>query len=114
MAQTQTQVDKPTRAQRQPRDTQSRQLSRYLFVVPTLIYITLTTIYPIFSNLRMSLYDVTVTTFLANNAPFIGLGNYGKVISDPAFQHALGLSLLFTGGSLVFQFIIGFALALLF
>ena len=36
------------------------------------------------------------------------------VIADPAFQNALRLSLLFTGGSLLFQFTIGFALALLF
>jgi hypothetical protein len=26
-------------------------------------------------RLHMSFYDVTVTTFLSNNAPFIGLGN---------------------------------------
>lgn len=90
------------------------QISRYIFVVPALIYITLTTVYPVFSNLRMSLYDVTVTTFLSNNADFVGLGNYSKVISDPAFQHALILSTLFTVGSLLFQFTIGFALALLF
>jgi multiple sugar transport system permease protein len=92
----------------------ARQLRHYLFVAPALLYITLTTIYPILSNLRMSLYDVTVTTFLSNNAPFIGLDNYRKVLSDPAFQHALRLSLLFTGGSLLVQFTVGFALALLF
>jgi multiple sugar transport system permease protein len=114
MAQTQTQVDKSVRAKRQARDAQARQLSNYLFVVPALLYIILTTIYPIVSNLRMSFYDVTVTTFLSNNAPFIGLDNYRKVLSDPAFQHALRLSLLFTGGSLLFQFTVGFGLALLF
>lgn len=114
MARTQTQLDKPVRARRQVQGTQALQLSRYLFVVPALLYILVTTIYPIVSNLRMSLYDVTVTTFLSNNAPFIGLGNYRTVLLDPAFQNALGLSLLFTGGSLLFQFTIGFGLALLF
>jgi multiple sugar transport system permease protein len=114
MAQTQTQVDKPVRARRQAHGSRAGQLSHYLFVVPALLYIMLTTIYPIVSNLRMSLYDVTVTTFLSNNAPFVGLGNYRKALSDPAFQHALRLSFLFTGGSLLFQFTVGFALALLF
>jgi multiple sugar transport system permease protein len=114
MTQTQTQVDKPVRTRRGARDARAHQLSTYLFVLPALLYIMLTTIYPIVSNLGMSLYDVTVTTFLSNNAPFIGLGNYRKVLSDPAFQNALRLSLLFTGGSLLFQFTIGFALALLF
>jgi multiple sugar transport system permease protein len=89
-------------------------LSRYLFVAPALIFLSLTMIYPIFSNLRMSVYDVTVSTFLSNNAAFVGLDNYVHVITDPAFQRALGHSVLFTVGSLVFQFVIGFALALLF
>ena len=40
--------------------------------------------------------------------------NYQKLVSDPAFLHALALSLLFTAGSLLFQFTIGFALALFF
>src|SRR5215207_11070553 len=114
MAQSHTHVDKPARARRQARGRRAERLSHYLFVVPALLYIILTTIYPIVSNLRMSFYDVTVTTFLSNNAPFVGLGNYRKVLNDPAFQHALRLSLLFTGGSLLFQFTIGFALALLF
>src|SRR2546421_10435308 len=107
MARTQTHVDTPLRATDagKPLGAQTRarspapHLGRYLFVVPALIYITLTTIYPVFSNLSMSLYDVNVSTFLAGNAPFIGLGNYAKVIGDPAFQHAVSLSLLFTAGS---------------
>jgi multiple sugar transport system permease protein len=114
MTRTQTHVDEQIRAQSQARGVQWRQLSRYLFVAPALIYITLTMLYPVFSNLRMSFYDVNVSTFLANNAPFVGLGNYSKVIGDSVFQHALGLSLLFTSGSLLFQFTIGFALALFF
>jgi multiple sugar transport system permease protein len=90
------------------------QLARYLFVVPALLFIALTMLYPVLSNIRMSFYDVNVSTFLSNDAPFVGLDNYRKVVSDPAFQKALGLSLLFTSGSLVFQFLIGFALALFF
>jgi len=114
MAQPQTQIDERVRARHQARGAWARQLGHYLFVVPALLYIALTTIYPIVSNLRMSFYDVTVTTFLSNSAPFIGLGNYRAVLGDPAFQHALRLSLVFTGGSLLFQFTVGFALALLF
>ncbi len=114
MAQTQTHADEHLHPRRRAGSVQLRNLSRYLFVAPALAYITLVMLYPVLSNLRMSFYDVTVTTFLSNDAPFVGLGNYTKIINDPAFQHALGLSLLFTGGSLVFQFIIGFLLALFF
>src|SRR5438094_10279900 len=114
MARTQTRTNKPIPARRQAGSVRLQQLSRYLFVAPALAYITLTMLYPVFSNLRMSFYDVNVSTFLANNAPFVGLGNYSKVIGDSVFQHALGMSLLFTSGSLLFQFTIGFALALFF
>jgi multiple sugar transport system permease protein len=71
-------------------------------------------LYPVYTNLRMSLYDVSVLTFLSGNAPFVGLSNYEKIVNDPAFLRALALSLLFTAGSLLFQFTIGFALALFF
>src|SRR5215218_5417916 len=114
MARTQTHTNEQTSAQRQARSVRLQQFSRYLFVAPALAYITLTMIYPVLSNLRMSFYDVNVSTLLANTAPFIGFGNYSKVIGDTAFQHALSLSVLFTIGSLLFQFILGFALALFF
>jgi multiple sugar transport system permease protein len=91
-----------------------RRWSGYLFVAPALIFITLTMIYPIYFNLRMSVYDVNVGTFLSDTAPFVGLNNYLKVLQDPTFQKAFSLSLIFTSGSLIFQFTIGFALALLF
>lgn len=88
--------------------------SNYLFIAPAIVFISLTMIYPIFSNLRMSLFDVNVGTFLSDTAPFVGLDNYIRVVSDAAFRHSLMLSVLFTIGSLVFQFSIGFALAMLF
>lgn len=114
MAQIQTRTDKHVSIRRQPQNVRLRQLGRYLFVVPALLYITLTMIYPVVSNLRMSVFDVTVTTFLANNAAFVGFQNYASVISNPAFQKAVSLSFLFTLGSLLFQFTIGFALAVFF
>jgi multiple sugar transport system permease protein len=114
MARTHPQTENQISARRAAGGARFQQLGRYLFVAPALAYITLTMIYPVLSNLRMSFYDVNVSTFLSNTAPFVGLGNYSKVIGDPAFQHALSLSVLFTIGSLLFQFTIGFALALFF
>ena len=71
-------------------------------------------LYPVYTNLRMSLHDVNVRTFLSGDAPFVGLANYRTLLADPVFHKALGLSLLFTGGSLLVQFTLGFALALFF
>jgi multiple sugar transport system permease protein len=91
-----------------------RLLADWAFLLPALVFVAVTMLYPVASNLRMSLFAVDVMTFLRGGAPFVGLGNYQTLLADPGFRHALGLSLLFTGGSLVFQFFIGFALALFF
>ena len=50
--------------------------SNYLFIAPAILFISLTMIYPILENLRMSLFDVNVATFLSDTAPFVGLDNY--------------------------------------
>jgi multiple sugar transport system permease protein len=82
--------------------------------VPALLYLTVTLLYPIYSNLRMSLHDVTVSTFLAGNQAWTGLENYRTLFNDPGFWNAVRLSITFTAGSILFQFTIGLALALLF
>jgi multiple sugar transport system permease protein len=88
--------------------------SPYLYLLPAVAYLTVTLLYPIYSNLRMSLHDVTVSTFLSGNQAWVGLANYRVLFDDPAFWNAVRLSVIFTAGSLVFQFSIGLALALLF
>jgi multiple sugar transport system permease protein len=91
-----------------------RQGGAYLFLLPALIYLAVTMLYPVYSNVRMSLHDVNVTTFLGGNEPWVGLANYRTLFDDPAFWKAVRLSVVFTAGSIVFQFTIGFLLALLF
>ena len=91
-----------------------RRLGNYLFLAPAVLFIALTMLYPVYTNLRMSLHDVNVRTFLSGDQPFVGFDNYRTLLADPVFRKALGLSFLFTGGSLVVQFTLGFALALFF
>ena len=96
------------------RSVRPRSLSNYLFVVPAVIFIVLMMIYPLIYNLYISLRDVNVGTFLSGSSAFVGLGNYRQLLGDPTFAHSLLISFIFTAGSLVFQFSIGFALALFF
>src|ERR671914_1642076 len=91
-----------------------RQARNYLFVAPAVIFIVLLMIYPLLYNFYLSVRDVNVGTLLSGNAPFVGLRNYKTMIGDPTFWHSLLISFIFTGGSLLFQFTIGFALALFF
>lgn len=90
------------------------QLGLYLFLLPAIAYISVTMLYPVYENIRMSLHDVTIRTFLSDNQPWVGLDNFRTVFNDSAFWKAARLSLVFTAVSLVFQFTIGFLLALLF
>jgi multiple sugar transport system permease protein len=92
----------------------SRDVLNYLFVLPAVLYILVTMVYPIFYNLRMSVQDVTISTFLSDNARWVGLDNYRALLDDPAFWNALRLSFLFTFFSLVGQLTIGFGLAVFF
>jgi len=91
-----------------------RGVGPYLFLAPALVFVALTMLYPVYTNLRMSLHDVNVGTFLAGDQPFVGLANYRALLSDPGFRKAVGLSATFTAASLLFQFTLGFALALFF
>ncbi|MBL1101760.1 carbohydrate ABC transporter permease [Streptomyces coffeae] len=91
-----------------------RRRTGYLFSLPGLAFLALLLAYPLLYNVWTSVHDVGLRSQLGGPAPFNGLANYRSVLTDPAFWRAVRLSALFTVGSLVFQFSIGFALALLF
>ena len=92
----------------------NRDVLNYLFVLPTVLYILVTMVYPIFYNVRMSFQGVTISTFLSDSAPWVGLDNYRALVDNDAFWHSLRLSVSFTVFSLIGQLTIGFALALFF
>ena len=89
-------------------------LGDYLFVLPAVLFIAATILYPIAYTINLGFYDVTIRNFLGGAAPFVGLDTYRAALIDPAFQRAFVVSLLYTGGSLLLTFVVGFALALLF
>jgi multiple sugar transport system permease protein len=58
--------------------------------------------------------DVTVMTLTKPDKPFVGLHNYAVLFQDAVLRSSIINTLVFTVCCLVFQFIIGFALALFF
>lgn len=70
--------------------------------------------YPIISNIILSFQNVTVKNLVKGAKVFIGFANYKELFADDVFQKAMINTLLFTVVCLIFQFIIGFALALIF
>ncbi len=69
---------------------------------------------PIVYNLILSFEQTSPATIASLFAPFAGVANYKTVLFDPTTQSAIVRTFTFTAGSLFFQFIIGFGLALLF
>jgi len=86
----------------------------YLFLLPATLFLAAFLIYPVCTMLLYSFEEVNIGTLLTGDIPFVGLTNYHTILTDPVFRSALGVSLMFTLGSLVFQFSLGFLLALLF
>jgi multiple sugar transport system permease protein len=87
-----------------------RSLIGILMVLPGVIVIAVFIIYPVFEALRVSLYEFD---FLTDQKHFVGLANYAAVIRDPKFTGVLTNTLVWSAGSLVGQFALGFVAALL-
>jgi multiple sugar transport system permease protein len=91
-----------------------QQLAGWLFLTPAIAYVLFAFALPIVYNVMLSFEQTSPATIASFTAPFAGLANYRFIFSDPTSRTAIVHTLEFTFGSLLFQFIIGFALALLF
>jgi multiple sugar transport system permease protein len=91
-----------------------QQLAGWLFLAPAIAYLIFSFALPIVYNVMLSFQRTSPATIATFRAPFAGLDNYRFVFNDPTSRSAIVRTLEFTAGSLFFQFIIGFALALLF
>lgn len=86
----------------------------YVYILPALIFMFVFIFYPIIYNLILSFQDVTVTTLLAPHKDFVGLENYIDILKQEEFWNALFLNCVFTVVCIFFQFVGGFALAMVF
>jgi multiple sugar transport system permease protein len=86
----------------------------YLYLLPSGIFLLAIMGYPILYSLFMSFQKFNLATLVSKQTEFIGLQNYQAVFANPQFLTALGHSLKFTIVSIIFQFLIGLGLAILF
>lgn len=84
------------------------------FVLPAAIYMFVMIIIPIISNIVMSFKDVNLMNFAKGTAQFVGLDVYKEVFSNKVLWTSLRNTLVYTLWCLLFQFPIGFAMALFF
>lgn len=82
------------------------------FILPAVIYTCLWVVYPLINNIILSFQKVTLTTLGSGGGEFIGLAVYKKLFSTSVFPIAIKNTIIYTVANLLFQFPIGFALAM--
>jgi multiple sugar transport system permease protein len=91
-----------------------KKIGPYLFLLPAMLFLLIFLLYPVCTMVLFSFEGVNIGTLLSGDIPFVGLDNYHTILADPTFRSSIGVSLVFTVACLVFQFAIGFLLAMLF
>jgi len=89
-------------------------LTSYSFILPIAVFGVFLLVYPVLYSLALSFRDATVETIVGGDMPFIGFSNYEQSLADPTFWQALENTVIFTFCSILFQFTIGFLLAIFF
>ena len=85
-----------------------RLFPRLLFL-PTIIYLLLLTIFPLLYSLGVSFFQ----TAPGQPDQFVFLGNYGALLGDPTFHHALLITLIFVFVGVTVEIVLGIAIALI-
>ena len=80
-------------------------------LLPAAVVVFGVVLYPVGRTLVISLFDVTSP--LPGDYPFVGLSNYTRAFSDPAFYGVLGHTMYFTLVSTAAELVLGIAVALL-
>ena len=81
-----------------------------LLIAPALALLVAVLAWPLFSGLLLSFRDVRI---VGSTGPWVGLDNYAKVISDPAFWRAARLSLVWVVANAMLQTALALAAALI-
>lgn len=82
----------------------------WMLAGPAFVVMLAVTAYPILQAVWNSLFSYRLTDPAARK--FVGLSNYGTILSDPLFWEAVGNTLLITLITVVVELVIGFALAM--
>lgn len=93
---------------------QKKNREGYAFILPGFIYMVVILGYPLIYNVILSFRNVNVKTFAAKTDVFVGLQNYVELFGNATFRLVLKNTFVFTFWCLLFQFSIGFIMALFF
>jgi len=86
-------------------------MAGYLYLVPVIIVLGGTVLFPILKAMHMSMYNHVLIK--PNEYRYVGLANYARLLHDDVFWLSLENSFFWVFGSVSLQFLGGFAAALL-
>jgi raffinose/stachyose/melibiose transport system permease protein len=81
----------------------------WLLILPVLILFGITVVFPLIDTIRLSFFDIKGL----GKPKYVGVGNYVKLFTDPAFRNTLVTTGLFTVGTTVISVGLGWFLAML-
>lgn len=82
----------------------------WLLAGPAFVLMLAVTVYPILQALFDSLFSYRLTA--PDDRAFVGLGNYGVILTDGVFWRGLGVTLLITVVTVAVELVLGFVLAM--
>ncbi|HKI58226.1 MAG TPA: sugar ABC transporter permease [Trueperaceae bacterium] len=84
--------------------------AQWLFPLPAVVAIVILILGPVLANVYISLHD----WFIGGTPKFIGLGNFGRALSDLRFWNGLKNTFYFTGIAVPAEMVLGLGVAVLF
>jgi multiple sugar transport system permease protein len=82
----------------------------YLFVLPLLLWLAGTILYPLLATFYLSVLDIKI---IGSGGKFVGLDNYLRVLTFSRFWAASGRSLIWVVGNAILQTLLAFVTALI-
>ena len=84
---------------------------RNLFVIPTIVFLILINIFPLFYSLILSFADYSAIS--GKSPDFIGIQNYREILHDPHIWESLYITMKYVIISVSGQLVVGFGIAML-
>jgi len=86
--------------------------SAFPFLFPSLLFVLVFSLYPIFESFRLSFYRLILTLPWLGQK-FVGLENYGDLLTDPVALNSLMTTMIFVAVTAVSEVMLGLGMALI-
>lgn len=84
----------------------------YILMAPTIVIYAAVSLFPVIYLIILSFQKVSI--YKMHDVSFVGFSNYISLVNKPEFWSSLQFTFIYTFGAVLIEFILGFAIALLF